>query len=328
MEKIRYGIISTGRIAKALAEAISRVDGCEVVAVGSRSQESADEFGDKYDIAKRYGTYEELCADADVDVVYIGTPHNLHYDNTLTALKYNKHVLNEKPFTINAHQTEHLIDLAREKGVFMMEAMWTRFMPSVIQAKKWIEEDMIGPIRQVFADFSVPFKFDPKHRLFDPELGGGSLLDLGVYPISHTHFWLGVPDEVHSVAFLGETGVDEHVSAMFTYERGAFAQITCGSQFRGTNEVTVVGEKGYLRFHAPIPRSTQVTIKLVDMQERVVDFPFPDHYNGYEFEVEEVNKCIRDGKTESALRPLDHTLEVMRLMDGMREEWGLEYPME
>jgi predicted dehydrogenase len=326
MEKIRWGILSTGRIAEALASAIAHLDDCEVVAVGSRSQESADKFGDKFNIKNRHASYEALCNDPEVDVIYVATPHSHHYDNMLLALNANKHVLCEKAFTINAAQAEQCIDLAREKNLFLMEAMWTRFIPATIQARQWIGEGMIGEIKQVFADLSVKFPYNPEGRIFNPELGGGALLDVGIYPISFAHMLLGTPDDVWSVAFLGETGIDEHDSIMFAYENGSTAQLSTSALVRGTHEATIVGDKGYIRFHAPLHHTKKLTLKLADLPEREIDVPYEG--NGYQYEVIEVNQCIRAGKTESSVMTLDDTLAIMKLMDSMREEWGLEYPME
>ena len=325
-EKIRWGILSTGRIAHALADAIQASDNGEVVAVGSRSQESADEFARKYNIPTAHPTYEALCQDPEVDVIYVATPHSHHYDNVLLALSNNKHVLNEKAVTINAAQAEECIDLAREKGLFLMEAMWARYNPHMVQARQWVDEGLIGDIQQVFADLSVFFPFDAASRMYNPELGGGALLDLGIYPISFAHYWLGTPDDVWSVAFLGETGVDEHVSAMFAYESGKTAQLTFSVRVAGTKEAVIVGDKGIIRFAGPLYNSPKISLQLKDMPERVSEFP--QNVNAYKFEVEEVHRCLQAGLLESPIMKLDDTLAIMRVMDAMREEWGVEYPME
>ena len=324
-DKFRWGIISTGKIAHALADAIqSSADG-EVVAVGSRAQTTADAFAAKYNIPRAYDSYEALCADPEVDIVYVATPHSHHYDNVLMALNENKHVLNEKAFTINARQAEECIDLARERGLFLMEAMWMRFNPHFVQARQWLEAGLIGDIQQVFADLSVHFPFDPTNRFYNPELGGGALLDLGIYPISFAHAWLGVPDDVYSVAFLGETGVDEHAAALFAYESGKTAQLSFSMRVRGTCEAVLVGDKGVVRFAAPIHSSRRVTLSRKGEDDVVVTFP---EGNFYRYEVEEVHRCLKAGLTESPIMPLDDSLALMRIMDAMREEWGVEYPME
>lgn len=323
---IRWGILSTGRIAHALADAIQSTEGGRIVAVGSRTQEAAATFAAKYNIPNVHDSYEALCADPEVDVIYVATPHSHHYDNVLMALSNNKHVLNEKAFTINASQAEECIDLARERGLFLMEAMWARYNPHIVQARQWVDEGMIGDVQQVFADLSVYFAFDPTSRIYDPNLGGGALLDLGIYPISFAHYWLGTPDDVYSVAFLGETGVDEHVSALFAYESGKTAQLSFSTRVAGTKSATLVGDKGIIHFDGPIYNSPRIRLMLNDMPERVIEFP--QDVNAYRNEVEEVHRCLQDGLLESPLMTLDDTLAIMRVMDAMREEWGVEYPME
>ncbi len=324
-EKFRWGIISTGRIAHALADAIQKTAEGEVVAVGSRRQETADAFAAKFNIPRAYNSYEALCADPEVDIVYVATPHSHHYDNVLMALNQNKHVLNEKAFTINARQAEECIDMARERGLFLMEAMWMRYNPHVVQARQWVDDGLIGEIQQVFADLSVQFEYDPTNRFFNPELGGGALLDLGIYPISFTHYWLGVPDDVYSIAFLGETGVDEHVAAMFAYESGKTAQLSFSMRVQGTREATLVGDKGIIRFADPIHSSRKVTLIRPGHEDQVVTFP---EENFYRYEVEEVHRCLKADLKESPKMPLDDSLALMRIMDAMREEWGVEYPIE
>lgn len=325
-DKIRWGILSTGRIAHALADAIQTTQEGELVAVGSRTQEAADTFAARYNIPAAHGSYEALCADPNVDVIYVATPHSHHYDNVLMALSNNKHVLNEKAFTINARQAEECIDMARERGLFLMEAMWARYNPHIVQARQWVDEGMIGEIQQVFADLSVAFAYDPESRMFNPELGGGALLDLGIYPISFAHYWLGTPDDVYSVAFLGETGVDEHVGALFAYESGKTAQLSFSVRVAGSQEAMLVGDKGLIRFDAPMHNSPRIRLKLKDLPERVIDFP--QGTNNYINEVNEVHRCLKAGLLESPIMKLDDTLVIMQLMDAMREEWGVEYPME
>lgn len=325
MEKIRWGIISTGKIAHALARTFQEVDDAELVAVASRSQASADEFGAQYNVPNCYASYEAMMEDKDVDAVYIATPHSHHYENMLMCIEAGKHILCEKAFTLNAQQAQICIDRAREKGVFLMEAMWTRFIPATVQARQWIAEGLIGEIKQVRAEFCVHLPYNPEGRIYNPQLGGGALLDLGIYPISFATHWLGIPDDVYSFAFLGETGVDEYESIMFGYENGAIAQLSAGVRFNGTREATIVGDKGYIRFHPNFHHSERLTIKQEDTPERVVDIP---HTNGYRYEVEEVHRCIKAGKTESDIMPLDETLAIMTLMDTLREEWGVEYPNE
>ncbi|MCA9886617.1 MAG: Gfo/Idh/MocA family oxidoreductase, partial [Anaerolineae bacterium] len=200
MDKIRWGILATGWIADQLAEAIISQPDADCLAVGSRSQESADKFGDKWGIPRRYPTYEALAADPDVDVIYIATPHNLHYENMKLCLNAGKHVLCEKPLTVNAAQAQECLDLAKEKGLFLMEAMWMKFIPAVRQMQKWVANGRIGTVRLVQANFAFNIPFNPHGRLFDPELAGGALLDMGIYTSTLAHLVLGKPARILSAA--------------------------------------------------------------------------------------------------------------------------------
>ncbi len=325
MDKIRWGILSTGKIAHALAKTFNEMADAELVAVASRSQASADSFGAQYNIPNRYGSYEAMMADKDVDAVYIATPNSLHYENMLMCIEAGKHMLCEKSFTLNAQQAQLCVDRARANKLFLMEAMWTRFIPATVQARQWVQEGLLGELKQVRAEFCVNLPYNPEGRVYNPELGGGALLDVGVYPVSFAVHWLGIPDDIYSFAFLGETGVDEYESIMFGYEKGAIAQLAAGVRFRGTQEAVVIGDKGYVRFHANFHHSSRLTLKQVDMPEREVDIPYG---NGYRYEVEEVHRCIKAGKLESDIMPLDETIAIMELMDTLRAEWGVEYPNE
>jgi predicted dehydrogenase len=323
-QKVRWGILSTGRIAEALAYAMSHLEDVELVAVGSRNQEAADAFGDKFNIPHRHPTYEALANDPDIDAIYIATPHSHHYDNMHLCLNAGKHVLCEKAFTLNAKQAEACVALAQEKGLFLMEAMWTRFIPATVQARQWISEGVIGKVRRVYADLSANLAYNPEGRIYNPALGGGALLDVGVYPVSFSQMLLGEPSVIHAEAFIGETGVDEYEGMLFRYDdAGAVAHLSASVRFQGANEATILGEKGYIRFHAPFHHSQRLTLQLHGQAPQTHDIP--SALNGYGYEVEECNRCIRAGKLESEVMPLRDTLTVMRLMDTLRERWGIRY---
>lgn len=325
MQKVRWGILSTGRIAHALARAIQGVANAELVAVGSRSQESADSFGAHYNIPHRHATYEALANNPDVDIIYIATPHSHHYENLKLCLNAGKHVLCEKAFTINAHQAQEMADLAREKGLFLMEAMWTRFIPSIVQARQWIQEGVIGDIKRVYADLSAQLEYNLEGRIYNPLLGGGALLDVGVYPVSFSQMLLGTPERIQSEMYRAETGVDELNAMLFSYpSRGAVAHLSAGVRFNGTKEATILGDKGYIRFHAPFHHSPRLTLQLNHASPTTHEFPV--RINGYEYEVEECNACILAGKQESDIMPLKDTITVMQLMDTLRQTWGIRYP--
>ncbi len=326
MKTQRWGILATGNIANDLASAIKDCEGAELLAVASRSQTKADEFAEKWSIPRAYGSYEELVNDPDVDVVYIATPHNFHYENMKLCLSAGKHVLCEKAFTINAQQAEECIQLAREKNLFLMEAMWTRFFPAVRRIREMIEEKVLGEIRFVQADFFHHLPFDAEHRLYNPNLGGGALLDLGIYPVSFAVMLLGLPEVISSSARLGETGVDEVDSLIFCYENCSSAQVSCGLGIEKPREVFILGTKGCIKIPESFFRPARFTLQLYGQEAEEHSYPYPG--NGYGYELEEVMQCLAQGKLESEIMPLDETLDIMQLCDRLRAEWGVVYPEE
>ena len=326
MEKIRWGILATGWIAEQLAEAINEQPDAVLLAVGSRSQESADKFGDKWHIPRRYPTYEALAADPDVDVIYIATPHNLHDENMKLCLNAGKHVLCEKPLTVNAAQAQACMALAKEKGLFLMEAMWMKFMPAIRQMQKWVQNGRIGSIHLVQANFAFNIPFDPKGRLYDPELAGGALLDMGVYPATLVHLVLGKPDRILSAAQLGETGVDELNTSIWQYDQGAQAVLLSTQRLERPCDAFITGSKGYIKLHENFWHCRTVTIKESGSKPEVVQIPYEG--NGYGYQVREVHDCLRAGKLESEIVTHADTLEIMTLLDEMRAQWPLVYPGE
>jgi len=326
MEPIRWGLIATGEIAKNMVQALHQSDGARVVAVASRTQARAETFGQQWNIPSRYGSYEELVEDPDIDVVYIATPHNLHYENMKMCLQAGKHVLCEKAFTLNARQAEECIAIAREKQLFLMEAMWMRFFPAMRQVREWLANRVLGEVRLVQADFCFNLPFDPNHRLYNPDLAGGALLDLGVYPLSFATMVLGFPQGIASHAHIGETGVDELDTILLNYENGASANLSCSMRVYKPREAFIIGTKGYIKVHNIFFRPDRLTLHPSGQEPQVFDFPMDG--NGYVYEIEEVHQCLRAGKTESHLMPLDDSLRLMALMDELRSAWKLVYPDE
>ena len=340
MQKIRWGILSTGYIANLFAEGLTALDDASLVAVGSRSQSGAESFGERWHVPHRHGSYEALANDPDVEVIYIGTPHPFHYENTLLCLNAGKHVLVEKPFAMNARQTREMIDLAHQKGLFLMEAMWTRYLPAMVQVRKWIAEGEIGDVELVRAHFSFAANFNPRSRLYAPELGGGALLDAGIYPISFAHMVLGTPNMISSTAALGKTGTDDHSAYLLGYEGGKTALLSSGVNLAIPVEAEVFGAKGYIKVHEPWLRPTAVTLAKLpapgsDIKLIYDGIPFdkqtvhpPTRGNGYNYEAAEVGHCIRSGQHESAILRLDETLAIMETLDKLRKHWNLTYPNE
>jgi predicted dehydrogenase len=319
MSTTRWGIISTGKIARTFADALKQTEGAELVAVGSRSQESADRFGDEFNIPHCYDTYEGVAADHDVDVVYIGTPHPLHKDNTLMCLESGKAVLCEKPFAMNADDAAEMIWVAREQRLFLMEAMWTRFLPLFVKLRKMLQDQVLGDIHYLNADFGFRAPFDPKHRLFAPELGGSALLDVGIYPVSLASMVFGAPDRIDTVARLGETGVDEQSSMMFRYLGGKMAALFSSTRLKTPCEATIAGENGFVRIHSRWHQSEAMTLQLDGKEAEFISAPHGG--NPYRFEAMEVMRCMKDGMLESPVMKLDESLVIMRTMDIIQEMW-------
>ncbi len=326
MDKIRWGILGTGRIAGDFATGLAAESDAEIVAVGSRAQHTADEFADRFAIPNRHPTYDALAADPDVDIIYIATPHTLHKENTISCLNAGKAVLCEKPFAINSAEAQEMIDCARTNGIFLMEAMWTRFLPHIRDMVRRIEDGQIGEIRLFQGDFCYRAPVNPASRAFNPDLGGGALLDIGVYPISLVHHLLGGPARIASLAHLGETGVDELAAMLFQYEDGALAVMSTAVRANTPHSLHISGTKGEIRAHDRWWAPSGFTIRRDGHEQETVR---PDFIgNGWNYQAVECGRCLREGLTEHELMPLDESLAIMRLMDGLRQDWGLRYPIE
>ena len=243
----RWGIIGPGSIAHKFATGLRALDDAQLVAVGSRSQDRADAFADAYDAPNRHASYEALVEDSEVDAVYVATPHPFHKENSILCLKAGKPVLCEKPFTINQHEAREVIEVACSEGVFLMEAMWTRFLPITKQVKAWVTDGAIGEVRMLYADFGFRARLNPEGRLFDLALGGGGLLDIGIYPISYASMIFDTqPATISSQAHIGETGVDEQAAMVFGYEEGQLALISCGVRIKTPHEAKILGTDGMI----------------------------------------------------------------------------------
>jgi predicted dehydrogenase len=325
-KKIRWGIIGTGGIAEGFATDLQLLDDAELVAVGSRKQQTADAFGDKFNIPHRHASYAALANDAKVDVVYIATPHPLHCENSLLCLNAGKHVLCEKPFAMHAHEAELMIDSARAKKLFLMEAMWTRFIPLIVELRKILAQKIIGEVRMLQADFCFQAPFNPTGRLFNPALGGGALLDIGVYPISLASMIFGPPERLTGMAHIGDSGVDEQNAILMGYNSGRIATLYSGNRVDSPIEAVIMGSNGSIRLHRLMHHPERMTITTQGEAEKVIHMPV-DGY-GYGYQAEEVMACIRAGKTESTIMPLNETLTIIKTMDALREQWGLRYPAD
>jgi predicted dehydrogenase len=326
VEKIRWGIIGTGRIAQFFARGLSVLPDAQLVAVGSRTKDAADKFADMFNIPRRHASYADLANDPEVDAVYVATPHTLHKDNTILCLRAGKAVICEKPFAINAGEAEEMIRVARETRHFLMEAMWTRFLPVLVRVRELVAQGAIGEVRMMEADFGFRMEFNPKSRLLDPNLGGGGLLDVGIYPISLAWMLFGKPQQITSAAHLGQTGVDEQMAVLLSYDQGQIAICSAAVRTNTVQEAIIYGTDGHIKIHSAWWKGERLTLAQSGKDPQVIDLPLEG--NGYNYEAAEVMRCLRAGKLESETIPLDETLAIMGTLDHIRAQWGLKYPME
>ncbi len=322
----RWGILGPGRIAHRFAQDLEVVEGARLVAVASRSSERARDFAQKYGAPASYDSDEALAADPDVDAIYIATPHRFHHAQARLCLEAGKPVLCEKPFTVNAGQATDLMQLAQARGLFLMEALWSRYLPVWRQVREWLDEGSIGGVTLISSTFCFRAERDPSDRKFNHDLAGGALLDLGVYNISLSQWVAGEPPtETRALAYIGDTGVDELTAGTMAYPRGVVSQFACSFLVDGVNEMAIYGTKGRIRVHPNFWEPTRATL-VVDGKERAVSLPF--RRNGFEYQIEEAIRCVRSGKGESDTMPLAATLASMNTMDQIREQIGLRYSFE
>ena len=326
-DKIRWGIIGTGKIAKTFATGLSVLPEAELVAVGSRTAKSANQFGEQFGVPHCHAGYEASVNDPDIDVVYVATPHAFHKESMLLGLKAGKAVLCEKPFTINAAEAETVIRFAREEKLFLMEAMWTRYIPLVVKLGELVAQGVIGDLQMLEVGMAFVAPRDSSHYFFDPHLGGGILLDAGVYAVSIASMVFGGPPaRIVSMAHLGETGVDEQSAVIFGYDQGQLAVLCMSFRTRIPPAARIMGSEGRITIHPPLFSPTRLTISRTGQEDEVIEMPFEG--NGLNYEAAEVMRCLRAGKLESETMPLDETLAIVRTMDQIRAQWGLKYPME
>jgi len=311
---INFGIMATGRIAKSFAAAVNYVEGAKLLGVASRNLCSAMKFAGEFKIPRSYQGYEEMCKDNDIDVIYIATPTACHYENVRLCFEYGKNVICEKAVTENSRELMELITLAKEKGLFFMEAMWMKCRPHFLQALEWFREGKIGKIKMIKSDFSSVVKFDENDRLFKKDLGASALLDVGIYPITLFTAFLGnYPEKITSRLHTGKTGADFDGTVTLEYGEG-FATSVFGYSIENHNNCVIVGEKGRITFDDWFFCCEGVT--LFDEYAQVVERKtFSNACNGYEYEVEEVCKCLREGRLESELIPYEDTIATMKIME-------------
>ncbi|MBI9116011.1 Gfo/Idh/MocA family protein [Sanguibacter suaedae] len=330
---LRWGVLGAGYIGGSFVDAVTRYTQGEVIAVGSRDIHKASKFAADHHVPRAYGSYEELVTDPDVDAVYVATPHSHHCDHALLAIGAGKHVLVEKAFTRNAAEARRVVEAARTAGVFCMEAMMTRHLPHVAALREVLARGDIGEVREVRAGFDVQSPYDATHRMYDPALAGGVLLDLGIYPLSFVVDLLGTPDEVRATALLAPTGVDVHDVLSLRYRHDALAVLTTSVRAASPSVATIIGTEGRIDVAAEyfVPTTFTVTtadgtVSELDGRPRDEDgVPFTE---GKQYEAAEVARCIAEGLTESPRMTLDQTLALMEIMDDVRAQVGVVYPGE
>lgn len=319
-----WGILATGTIAAKFTEDLRLLPDAEVVAVGSRTAAAAAAFARRYDIPHAYGSWAELAADPVVDVVYVATPHAAHYSAALICVEAGKAVLVEKPFTLDVHTAENLLAVARELHVFAMEAMWMRCLPGIRRVAELVADGAIGEVTAVHADFGVPGPFETTHRMRDPALGGGALLDLGVYPVALADLMLGAPGTIQATAQVTAEGVDANTGLLLGYPGGAIAALTCGMVGTTRNAASITGSQGRIDLPSPFHRPKRFTLHRQGAEPEEFETPFDGW--GYHFEAAEVARCLAAGLPESPLVPHAATLAVLAVLDSARSQLGVTYP--
>lgn len=324
---VRWGIIGTGQIANKFAADLPYAPGAELKAVGSRDQAKADDFANTYNIPNRYDSYADLANDPEVDVVYVATPHPSHHEPTIMLLEAGKHVLCEKPFAMNGAEAREMVVAAKKNNRFMMEAMWTRFRPSMYKVRELIDNGTLGKIEYLSATIGWKSSFDPEFRLYNPLLGGGALLDGGVYPVSFASMVLGKPDKVAGVAELGESNVDENATIAMHYPSGAVSMVGVTIRANPVSLGLIAGTEGTILIDHDWHKPSTFTLMVPGQEPQRFDYTLNEG-NGYQFEAIEVMRCLREGLNESSVMPLSESIEIVETMEGLLKEWGVSYPSD
>ena len=324
-EKVRWGIIGLGNIARNFVKDLALVNEAQIYAAASRNLEKAKGFADEYNIPNAFGSYKELLECKEIDAVYIATPHTSHCELSIMAMEHGKHVLCEKPMGINRVEVEKMIVAAQLNKVFLMEALWSRFNPSILKVKQLVEAGDIGPLAYLHADFAFyAMDRDFKGRVLNPELAGGSLLDIGIYPIFLAYLLLGKPDQILSTSSFHDNGTEIQTSMIFKYPK-AQAILYSGFTSRSEMKAEISGEKGTI--YIPT-RWHEAQAYIVEKNGEKEEFSLPTTGRGYFYEIKEVNECINHGKLESSLWSHQNSLDLINIMDIVRKQNGIEFPFE
>jgi len=321
-KKVNWGIIGLGNIAHLFAEDLQRSKRSILHGVASRDINKAEIFGRKFNSDRCYGSYEELVNDPDIDVIYIATPHSFHHEHTMMCFKKGKAVLCEKPMGIHSSEVRSMIEEARSQKLFLMEGVWTRFIPATEKLLELLHDNAIGDLLFMRADFGFRSHSDPESRLYNKALGGGSLLDIGIYPVYMSLLTLGFPTDIKAMARMTTTDVDSYCSMLFSYENGAKAVLESTFEAETPTEAYLHGSSGSLKIHSRFHHSEKITISR-NGEEEILDIKYD--VNGYIHEIEEVNSCLLQNKTESSKLPLQTSLDLIDILDKVKEEINLSY---
>ena len=326
--QLRWAILGTGKIANRFAAALNNIsDKAKLLAVGSRHADSGNSFAKKYQIERVYTDYQKVADDPDVDIVYIGTPGVFHLRDVKMCLTAGKHVLCEKVFTMNLTQATELVNLAREKNLFLMEAMWTRFFPIHIKIRELLAQNAIGEVNGMVINFMAKPPFDLNNRFFDVDLGAGVFLDTGSYGVSWAFSLFGKPKQVTGITSIGPSGADYSTACILKFAEDQLVSIMASQASFDYKDAVIFGEKGRIDVHDPWYKPTKMTVYKESQEPEKVEMPL-GNFNGYEFEALAVMDCVQSHKTECELMPLDETLEIMSVLDELRKQMGIIYPFE
>lgn len=324
-KSIRWGILGLGKIAHKFAADLIKLPQCELIAVGSSSINKAKAFATQFYAEHAFGSYEDLVRCPEIDVIYIATPHTYHKKHTLLCLEAGKHVLCEKPFALNQHEVAEMNAKAEQQKLFLMEAIWTRFLPFMDKLLALINENAIGAVKYLEADFGFLAPYDPQGRLYNPHLGGGALLDIGIYPLFLAHALFGIPSHIQASALMSDTHIDTVTNILLRWRNDQLANLHCSVIADTPTQAKIYGTKGKIIIPTRWHEAKSLTLITEQGEE---SFSFDDDYLGFAYEIMEVNECIRNGALESNRLPLTFSVELIKTMDSVRRLIGLKYPNE
>jgi predicted dehydrogenase len=324
MKTYKWGILGTGNIARKFCNALHLLDNAEIYAVGSRSFEKAGKFASEFKIQKIYGSYEELAADKDVDVIYVATPHTLHMENTLLALRNGKNVLCEKPLAINSAEVKRMFDEASDRGLFLMEALWPPFQANYLKATEIINSGGLGKVKHIYGKFAFDDGYNPLKRTFNMDLGGGALLDIGIYPVMDILRFMGKPDSIEARSDIAPTGADTTTSMMFIYNDGRMAEAFCSFASPAGISTEINLEKGNIVLSRGRAHGQRLVIETPDNECK--EMMFNPAAAGFQFEAAEVMSCLDQGLKESQVVPRSFSEDLIELLDTIRKKAGVIYP--